>query len=152
MVLVYLQFPVDEQIIAAIKLRVNIARSLDKLLLDQRKEEAQKNWLKKAAEEAELEISEDEDNDDKVKKADLKAKIKVTKTKLASMLASPLHAQRYGGKYLTMTGALKFPTDFQSSGKALKAMKSKSKWIHSFTIKYDDNNMAQLKKSDMMSQ
>ena len=125
MCFVFIQFPVEEQIIKAIKLRVNTARSLDKLLLDQRKEEAQKNWLKKAAEEAELEISDDDDfnEDNQQKKADLKVKIKATKAKLATLLASPMHTQDYCGKYPTMSGTLKFPTDFRSSRKAIKAMK-----------------------------
>ena len=44
------------QVLNAIKLRVNTARKLDKLMLDDRKETVEKNWLQKAAEEADLVI------------------------------------------------------------------------------------------------
>ena len=81
-----LPFPVDSQTLNSVKLRVNTARKLDKLLLDNRKEEVEKNWLKKAAEEAELELSDDnDDNDNEFTcsksqiKADLKAQIKSTR-------------------------------------------------------------------------
>ena len=37
-------------------MRVNTARKLDKLMLDDRKETVEKNWLQKAAEEADLVI------------------------------------------------------------------------------------------------
>ena len=104
-------FPIDEQVISSVKQRVNTARTLDKYLLDQRKEEAQKNWLKKAAEEAELELSDSETEDEinQRKKADLKSKIKSTKAQLAIMLATPIHSQSYAGKYPTMSGKLKYP-------------------------------------------
>ena len=45
------------QVLNAIKMRVNTARKLDKLMLDDRKETVEKNWLQKAAEEADLVIS-----------------------------------------------------------------------------------------------
>ena len=117
-------FPIDEQIISSVKQRVNTARTLDKFLLDQRKEDAQKNWLKKAAEEAELELSDDdmEDESSQRKKADLKSKIKSTKAQLAVMLATPIHSQTYAGKYPTMSGKLKYPSDFKAKSKAVKAM------------------------------
>ena len=44
------------QVLNAIKMRVNTARKLDKLMLDDRKETVEKNWLQKAAEEADLVI------------------------------------------------------------------------------------------------
>jgi len=117
-------FPIDEQIISSVKQRVNTARTLDKFLWDQRKEDAQKNWLKKAAEEAELELSEDdmEDESSQRKKADLKSKIKSTKAQLAVMLATPIHSQSYAGKYPTMSGKLRYPSDFKAKSKAVKAM------------------------------
>ena len=45
-------FPVDDQVLSAIKVRVNTARQLDKLLLASKKEEVEKNWFEKAAKEA----------------------------------------------------------------------------------------------------
>ena len=96
-------FPVDSQILNSVKLRVNTARTLDKLLLDNRKEEVEKNWLKKAAEEAELELSEDDDDELECSssksqiKADLKSKIKSTRAQLNTLLATPMHTQNFAG-------------------------------------------------------
>ena len=63
-------FPINSELLAAVRLRVNLARSLDKLKLSMCKEDVKKNWLKKAAEEAELELSNDEDDDKTRARAD----------------------------------------------------------------------------------
>ena len=132
-------FPVEDRVLSAVKIRVNAARELDKLLLASKKEEVEKNWFKKAVQEAELEYS-DSDSDsadnqfDHVKsrqKASQKAKIKAKRAELTHLLATPLHAQKYAGKYITMGGKFQLPTDFKAVGSeggqsALKAM-SKSK-------------------------
>ena len=132
-------FPVEDRVLSAVKIRVNAARELDKLLLASKKEEVEKNWFKKAAQEAELEYS-DSDSDsaenqfDHVKsrqRASQKAKIKAKRAELTHLLATPLHAQKYAGKYITMGGKFQLPTDFKAVGSeggqsALRAM-SKSK-------------------------
>ena len=120
---------------------MNAARELDKLLLASKKVEVEKNWFKKAAQEAELEYS-DSDSDSVEKnqfdrdvknrqKASQKAKIKAKRAELTHLLATPLHAQKYSGKYITMGGKFQLPTDFKAVGSeggqsALRAM-SKSK-------------------------
>merc|ERR1719210_392432 len=112
-------FPVDSQTLNSVKLRVNTARKLDKLLLDDRREDVEKNWLKKAAEEAELELSDDDEDDNEFTcsksqvKADLKAQIKSMRAQLNTMLAAPIHTQNFAGKYPTMSGRLQLPTDFK---------------------------------------
>lgn len=104
---------------------------MDKLLLANKKEEVEKNWFKKAAEEAELDIS-DSDSENEFEhtksrqKATKKAKIAAKKAELTTMLATPIHTQYYVGKYPTMSGKLLLPTDFKTKGhedqSALKAM------------------------------
>merc|ERR1712223_1992064 len=112
-------FPVDSQTLNSVKLRVSTARKLDKLLLDDRREDVEKNWLKKAAEEAELELSDDDEDDNEFTcsksqvKADLKALIKSMRAQLNTMLAAPLHTKNFAGKYPTMSGRLQLPTDFK---------------------------------------
>merc|ERR1712223_613715 len=133
-------FPVEDRVLSAVKIRVNAARELDKLLLASKKVEVEKNWFKKAAQEAELEYS-DSDSDSVEKnqferdvknrqKASQKAKIKAKRAELTHLLATPLHAQKYSGKYITMGGKFQLPTDFKAVGSegqsALQAM-SKSK-------------------------
>ena len=138
--LLFLAFPVEDRVLSAVKIRVNAARELDKLLLASKKVEVEKNWFKKAAQEAELEYS-DSDSDSVEKnqfdrdvknrqKASQKAKIKAKRAELTHLLATPLHAQKYSGKYITMGGKFQLPTDFKAIGSegqsALQAM-SKSK-------------------------
>lgn len=121
------QFPVDLATLSAVKLRINTARTLDKLLLDQRKEDAEKNWLKKAAEEADLEISDDDGDHEKAEaKAKIGVKIKQTKAQLNTLLATPLHTHNFGGKYPTMSGRLQFPTEFKGQEKSAVSAVSKS--------------------------
>jgi ATP-dependent RNA helicase DDX24/MAK5 len=126
-------FPVDSQTLSAVKLRVNTARELDKLLLAAKKEEVSKSWFKKAAEEADLVVSESDDEDEfgepksKVQ-ADHKSQIKSKRAELHSMLATPMHSQGFSGKYPTMSGRLQLPTDFQARADDTKsAVKAVSK-------------------------
>ncbi len=117
-------FPIELELLVAVKTRVNLARSLDKLLLDSRKEEAEKTWLKRAAEEAELELSDEEDEGAPTsqEKAQLRNKIKSTRTQLNSLLATPMHNQRFLGKYPTMSGKLMLPSNEFRVDKAITAV------------------------------
>lgn len=117
-------FPVDDQVLSAVKVRVNTARQLDKLLLASKKEEVEKNWFKKAAKEADLEYSDDSANDSENEftqarsrqKANQKSKITAKKAELSQLLALPLHHQTYSGKYPTMSGKLQLPSEFKTTG------------------------------------
>ena len=117
-------FPVDDQVLSAVKVRVNTARQLDKLLLASKKEEVEKNWFKKAAKEADLEYSDDSANDSENEftqarsrqKANQKSKINAKKAELSQLLALPLHHQTYSGKYPTMSGKLQLPSEFKTTG------------------------------------
>ncbi len=83
--------------------------------------------MRKAAEQAELIISDsDSDSDDEVgaaqksrKAAADKARAAAKKAELAAMLATPLSAASrvFGGKYPTKTGKLELPADL--TGKSL---------------------------------
>jgi ATP-dependent RNA helicase DDX24/MAK5 len=118
-------FPVDDQVLSAVKVRVNTARQLDKLLLASKKEEVEKNWFKKAAKEADLEYSDDSANDSENEftqarsrqKANQKSKINAKKSELSQLLALPLHQSgTYHGKYPTMSGKLQLPSEFKTTG------------------------------------
>lgn len=56
-------FPVDAARFSAVTARMEVARRLDKLLLQARKKTVDENWMQKAAEEADLVLSDDEDSD-----------------------------------------------------------------------------------------
>ena len=154
-------FPVDDQVFSAIKVRVNTARQLDKLLLASKKEEVEKNWFKKAAKEADLEYSDDSANDSENEftqarsrqKANAKSKINAKKSELSHLLALPLHHQTYHGKYLTMSGKLQLPSEFKTTGsteksavKAVKANKAEMKVL----FKGSAGNISNNKKGLML--
>ena len=129
-------FPIDNSIFPSVKRRVQVARELDKLLLVTKKEDVDKSWMKKAAEEADLEYSEDSDNELSQNKDEmashLKAK-KISKRKsdveqkrfeLKQLLALPVTQYGFSGKYPTMTGQLQLPSDF----KGILILKFKQQW------------------------
>ena len=116
-------FPIDSGLFIAGKWRVQVARELDKLRLEARKKDVSKSWWKKAAEEAELEVSdmdnsdEDDDLEDKSGTAAAKAKaskvrIAAKQTELDALLSTPLTDQRFSGKYPTKSGKLEMPAQF----------------------------------------
>ncbi len=146
---------------AAVKVRVNTARDLDKMLLASRKEEVSKSWLKKAAEEADLELS-DSDKEDKFadidpkskRKSEQKNKIKAKEAELSRLLATPMHGQGFAGKFPTMTGKLRLPTDFRataddSAKSALEAV-SKSKAEMKALLKSSSKLATNPKKKQMV--
>ena len=117
-------FPIDSSIFPIVKTRVQVARELDKLLLSTKKEEVNKSWFKKAAEEADLEYSEASDDECNAKnevtsleKAKMISKRNVNvehkRFELKQLLALPLTQHGFSGKYPTKTGQLQLPSEFQ---------------------------------------
>lgn len=107
-------FPVDVNIMNQVKKRLNFARKLESMEHSHRKARAEENWLRKAAEEAELIIDEEESDEELIIEKDLKAvqqkrEIKSMRTKLMKMLAVPLLSSNFSGKYPTQSGALITP-------------------------------------------
>ncbi|CAB4067875.1 DDX24 [Lepeophtheirus salmonis] len=101
-------FPISDELMCGIKERVNIAREYDKLSLFLRKEEVSKSWMRKAAEEADLEYfdSDDEEEDEGVisqskKRSDSKRKLEATKQRLHHLLLQPITEASFSGKYPT---------------------------------------------------
>jgi len=112
-------FPVDSDVFPQVKLRVQVARELDKLLLSSKKEQVEKSWFKKAAEEMEIEFSGNEDEeDDDDERVRLQRHKETTKRKndiqskqfeLSRLLALPITQSGFSGKYPTMSGRLAMP-------------------------------------------
>merc|ERR1712029_310440 len=91
--------------------RLNIARRLDKLLLDSRKQGAEENWKQKTAEEADLIVSDDDEEEEvyqgrKKTSSDQKNQISQTRWELQQCLKIPLSQHGFGGAYPTMTGGV----------------------------------------------
>ncbi len=123
-------FPVDSGIFAAVKNRVQIGRELDKMKLSVRKTEVEKSWWKKAAEEADLILSGSDGDDDDAENAKSrqsaaqKAKVAQKQAELDALLATPLTAMGFSGKYPTKMGRLEVPEEFEkkSSKSAIEAL------------------------------
>ena len=119
------EFPIDNSIFSSVKKRVQVARELDKLLLTTKKEDINKSWLKKTAEEADIDYSEDSDEDCtqmkdeasfrlKEKEANKrKSSIDAKRYELKQLLCLPVTQYGFSGKYPTMTGQLQLPSDFK---------------------------------------
>ena len=119
------EFPIDNSIFSSVKKRVQVARELDKLLLTTKKEDINKSWLKKTAEEADIDYSEDSDEDCtqmkdeasfrlKEKEANKrKSNIDAKRYELKQLLCLPVTQYGFSGKYPTMTGQLQLPSDFK---------------------------------------
>ena len=98
---------------------VQRARELDKLKLGARKKEVEKSWWKRAAEEAELVLSEsegeeaEEERGGKTKvKAVERQRIAQKQAELDALLDVPLTSMGFSGKYPTKTGKLEMPDQF----------------------------------------
>ena len=95
------------------------ARELDKLKLGARKKEVEKSWWKRAAEEAELVLSEseseeaEEERGGKTKaKAVERQRIAQKQAELDALLDVPLTSMGFSGKYPTKTGKIEMPDQF----------------------------------------
>jgi ATP-dependent RNA helicase DDX24/MAK5 len=117
-------FPIDSSIFPSVKKRGQVARELDKVLFRSKKEEVNKSWFKKAAEEADLEYSEASDDScnakneisslDKAKETSKRnTNVENKRLELKQLLALPLTQHGFSGKYPTKTGQLQLPSDFQ---------------------------------------
>ena len=93
---------------------------MDKLKLGARKKEVEKSWWKKAAEEAELVLSESEVEDEVAEERGGKTKAKAVErqrialkqAELDALLDVPLTSMGFSGKYPTKTGKLEMPDQF----------------------------------------
>ena len=118
-------FPTDNSIFSIVKQRVQVAREVDKLQLATKKEEISKSWMKKMADDAELEYSEASDDDEADPKDEMstiakakelskrKSNLEQKQYELKILLAQPLTQQGFSGKYPTMSGQLNLPKQFQ---------------------------------------
>ncbi|XP_042206920.1 ATP-dependent RNA helicase DDX24-like isoform X2 [Homarus americanus] len=134
-------FPVDANVMSQVKSRITLARTVEKLEHKHRKTHAEKEWFRKAAEEAELVFEEDEYDEDHEREKSMKAAhdkrdLQNKRSVLMKMLATPFIPSSFSGKYPTQTGFLVVPnragsklsnTKNEDSNKALSIMKKESK-------------------------
>ncbi|KAG7204556.1 hypothetical protein KM043_004980 [Ampulex compressa] len=115
-------FPVIDQLLIAVKERVDIAREIDKLELKSRRDNAQKGWLRKAVEDMDMILEEDEEEmAEEIKEtADLRHQLKIKRRHLSSLLLKALFPKGFSGKYPDMNVSYDFN---QNPEKAVEIMK-----------------------------
>jgi len=125
-------FPIDQNRIGVVKERVGLARKLDKLLLASRKKTVGDNWRSKAAEDADLYLSEDEDSEEEFYQGRLEGNgnngVDVVKKELQVMLKTPFDHQVYGGAYPTMGGGMPVDVMVKKEEKAVEVLKNNLKY------------------------
>jgi len=125
-------FPIDQSRIGVVKERVGLARKLDKLLLASRKKTVGDNWRSKAAEDADLYLSEDEDSEEEFYQGRLEGNgkngVDAVKKELQVMLKTPFDHQVYGGAYPTMGGGMPADVLVKKEEKAVEVLKNNLKY------------------------
>ncbi|KAL2918796.1 ATP-dependent RNA helicase [Polyrhizophydium stewartii] len=101
-------FPVDLSVLTAIKERLALAREVDLLQHREKKAASERDWFRKAAEEADIALSDDEEDGDEGSGSKLAAlsakdvqKMHRMRRELAALLARPLIPKGVSTKYLT---------------------------------------------------
>ncbi|XP_050719053.1 ATP-dependent RNA helicase DDX24-like [Eriocheir sinensis] len=136
-------FPVDSNIMSQVKKRLDLARTLEIMEHRIRKTNANNEWFRRAAEEADILIDEDildpdEEREKSMKTAQEKRELKNKRKILMKMLSTPFMSSDFSGKYPTQTGSLvtysigmNFDTSTKQenndSNNALSVMKKESK-------------------------
>nr|XP_045594873.1 ATP-dependent RNA helicase DDX24-like isoform X1 [Procambarus clarkii]XP_045594874.1 ATP-dependent RNA helicase DDX24-like isoform X1 [Procambarus clarkii] len=107
-------FPIDASVMSQVKKRINLARMVEKMEHTIRKTNAEKDWFRRAAEEAELLIEsddcdEDDERENSMKAAQEKRDLQNKRESLMRMLSMPFIPLDFSGKYPTHTGSLIVP-------------------------------------------
>ncbi|CAH1163482.1 unnamed protein product [Phaedon cochleariae] len=117
-------FPVQENLLNAVKKRVNLARELDKLQLHVRKANSEAGWFQKAAEDMDILVDDfsSKDDTDEIQKHKKIAELK--RKQLATLLATPIFPSGFSGKYpLLSNSKLSFDGNIKVEN-AVEVMKS----------------------------
>jgi ATP-dependent RNA helicase DDX24/MAK5 len=101
-------FPVDRGIADRLKQRLQIAKEIDDLEHKSKKQKNEKEWFKKAAEEADIYLSDEDGSDGENAHANKKEnhKLQQLKAKLDELLAKPILPKGQSAKYVTMNAAI----------------------------------------------
>jgi ATP-dependent RNA helicase DDX24/MAK5 len=101
-------FPVDRGIADRLKQRLQIAKEIDDLEHKNKKQKNEKDWFKKAAEEADIYMSDEDASDGELAYSNKKEnqKIQQLKAKLEDMLSKPILPKGQSAKYVTMNAAV----------------------------------------------
>jgi ATP-dependent RNA helicase DDX24/MAK5 len=94
-------FPVDLFITQELKGRLALAKKLDQLEHKNKKQKNDKDWLKKASEEADILLSNDSEDEEFSSKDNSKHEIQKLKAQLSQLLSKPLIPKGVSSSYIT---------------------------------------------------
>jgi ATP-dependent RNA helicase DDX24/MAK5 len=98
-------FPIDRSLMTSINQRLNLAKKIDEVQHKMKKEENEKSWFAKAAEEADIEIDEDEflfkGGSGSKNKKEAMDKVQGLKKQLSALLSQKMIPKGISAKYLT---------------------------------------------------
>merc|ERR1719278_356928 len=142
-------FPVDQSKISRVRERVNLARRLDKLLLDTRKKNVGEQWKQKIAEEADLIVSDSDEEEECYqgrRKTDNKVEITQARRDLETSLKIPLTQHSYGGSYPPMSGSISTGVLVKKEVKAVDVLENNLKYTKQLLRSSQSNNKKKFKK------
>lgn len=120
-------FPVDLNMLKAVRNRVELARRLEAESHRARRSTYEDTWLQRAAREMEIDLDKRMlSNTDEKKRADTKRRLKAMQMQLSEMLKKPLFPSGFSGKYLTKQGTLELPK-VRLDATALQAVEARKK-------------------------
>ncbi|XP_061167758.1 ATP-dependent RNA helicase DDX24-like [Saccostrea echinata] len=141
-------FPVEYQLLSALKKRLNLAKRIDVEEHRFNKKKRQNEWFEKAAKEMDMLIDDEEllsDLGDSFEQSGRKQDLKSMKTELDQMLKQRLAPQAFTGKYLTQSGKLDISADEEKKD-ALKVVKKDRKLQHKLLESIPSSQKRHVKK------
>ncbi|CAG9855924.1 unnamed protein product [Phyllotreta striolata] len=104
-------FPVRENVLSAMKKRVNLARDIDKLQLQVKKAGLESGWLQKTIEEADIIADDFNTKYDNKEVSKNKKLLELKKKQLLSLLNMPIYPEKFNGNHPLFSAALSSTTD-----------------------------------------
>ncbi|XP_062581240.1 ATP-dependent RNA helicase DDX24-like isoform X2 [Saccostrea cucullata] len=141
-------FPVEYQLLSALKKRLNLAKRIDVEEHRFNKKKRQNEWFEKAAKEMDMLIDDQElltDLGDSFEQSGRKQDLKSMKNELDQMLKQRLAPQAFTGKYLTQSGKLEMSNEEEKKD-AVKVVKKDQKLQHKLLESIPHSQKGNVKK------
>lgn len=125
-------YPTSERTMKQIKQRVNMARDIEKMDLQQRRNSASQSWEEQIAKEfqSDSDIDSEQEEERQMAKHKMKRQMKARRLELSRLLATPIVLDRVELKFPTSEAAIRLPSEKEDSAISLvKQMVEKNKQL-----------------------
>ena len=125
-------FPVDHSVLSALRQRLQLAKEIDSIEHRHKKKQSEKNWIRNAAEECDILISDNDDDEERRDAMSEKDKCRVLRLKaqLNALLGTPLVQKGISAKYLTGNVDSNLPELLMNSNNPLMPAMTQDKARH----------------------